>query len=92
VDAVIVIGHGLTEEANTLYLESMIKAQQEIQKPFIMVGIPGFESNLSQRFCDAGIPFFEGVERALATYSRVRRYQQWRDAGATTKRRVMFQK
>jgi acyl-CoA synthetase (NDP forming) len=79
VDAVIVIGHGLTEEANTLYLESMIKAHQEIQKPFIMVGIPGFESNLCQRFCDAGIPFFEGVERGLATYSRVRRYQQWRE-------------
>jgi acyl-CoA synthetase (NDP forming) len=78
VDAVIVIGHGLTEEANTLYLESMIKARQELQKPFIMVGIPGFESNLGQRFCEAGIPFFEGVERALNTYSRVRQYQQWR--------------
>ena len=78
VDAVMVIGHGMTAEANTLYVESMIKARWELQKPFIMVGIPGFESNIGQRFCEAGIPFFEGVERALATYTRVRQYQLWR--------------
>jgi acetyltransferase len=79
VDAVMVIGHGLTEDANTLYLESIIKARRELHKPFILVGIPGFESNLGQRFCEAGIPFFEGVERALSTYARVRQYQRWRD-------------
>jgi len=78
VDAVMVIGHGLTEEANTVYLESMVKARRELQKPFIMVDIPGFESDLGQRFCKAGIPFFEGVERAVATYARVRQYQLWR--------------
>jgi hypothetical protein len=75
---VLVIGHGLSEEANALYLKSMIKARRELQKPFLIVGIPGFESDLGQRFGEAGIPFFEGVERALATYSRVRQYHLWR--------------
>jgi acyl-CoA synthetase (NDP forming) len=75
VDAVMVIGHGLTEETNSLYLESMVKARREFKKPFMVVGIPGFESDLGQRFCRAGIPFFESVERAVATYARVRQYQ-----------------
>ncbi|MGD2125201.1 MAG: CoA-binding protein [Desulfobacteraceae bacterium] len=78
VDTVLVIGHAMTPDANKLYLESMIQARDDLQKPFMMVGIPGFESDLGKHFCDAGIPFFESAERALATYARVRKYQLWR--------------
>ena len=78
VDAVVIVGRGLTPEANLLYTESMIQVSKESKKPFIMVSIPEFDRNLAQSFCEAGIPFFETAERAMGTYALVRRYQLWR--------------
>ena len=78
VDAVVVVGIGLSPEANQLYTESLIQARQDLQKTFVMVNIPGFDRALAQRFCEAGIPFFETVERAMGTYALVRRYQIWK--------------
>jgi acyl-CoA synthetase (NDP forming) len=75
VDAVVVIGIGMTEESNRLYTESMIQARHDFGKPFIIVDIPGFDPELSRGFLDEGIPFFETAERALGTYARVRRYR-----------------
>ena len=79
VDAVVVVGIGLTPETNQLYTESMIQAREDFQKPFIMVNIPGFDPGLAQIFCEAGVPFFETAERAMDTYARVLRYQLWRE-------------
>jgi acyl-CoA synthetase (NDP forming) len=78
VDVVVVVGIGLTPETNRLYTESMIQAREDFQKPFIMVNIPGFDSDLARVFCEAGVPFFETAERAMDTYARVLRYQLWR--------------
>jgi acyl-CoA synthetase (NDP forming) len=78
VDAVLIVGRGLTPENNLLYTESMIQVSKESHKPFIMVSIPEFDRNLAQSFCEAGIPFFETAERAMGTYALVRRYQLWR--------------
>ena len=78
VDAVVVIGIGMNREINRVYTESMIQATKEFEKPFIMINIPGFDPELAQRFCEAGVPFFETSERAMITYARVRRYQLWR--------------
>jgi acyl-CoA synthetase (NDP forming) len=78
VDTVVVVGIGLTPETNQLYTQSMIRAREDFQKPFVMVSIPGFEPGLAQKFCEAGLPFFETAERAMVTYSTVLRYQQWR--------------
>lgn len=78
VDAVVVIGIGFNPEINRLYTESMIQEKGDFQKPFIMINIPGFDPDLAQRFCEAGVPFFETSERAMLTYARVRRYQLWR--------------
>lgn len=75
VDAVVVIGVGITEESNRLYTKSMIQAQHDYGKPFIIIDIPGFDPELSRGFLEAGIPFFETAERALRTYARVRRYR-----------------
>ena len=58
VDAVVVIGHGLTPEANRLYVESMIQTGKDFPKPFIMVSIPGRDFPHAQAFCEAGMPFF----------------------------------
>jgi acyl-CoA synthetase (NDP forming) len=82
VDAVVIAGSGLSPEANELYTESMIKTQQDLQKPFIMVKIPGFDPGFIRRFCEAGIPFFDTSERAMETYALVRRYQRWRQKRA----------
>jgi acyl-CoA synthetase (NDP forming) len=78
VDAVVVIGIGFNPEINRIYTESMIQAKEDFQKPFIMINIPGFDPDLAQRFCEAGVPFFETSERAMITYAQVRRYQLWR--------------
>jgi acyl-CoA synthetase (NDP forming) len=75
VDAVMVIGTGLTAESNQQYAESMIQAQKDYQKPFLIVNIPGFDRTISQTFCKAGVPFFETVERAITVYAQVRNYQ-----------------
>ena len=75
VDALVVAGTGLTPDANRLYAESMIQASKDFQKPFIMVSIPGFGTDLTQTFCGAGIPFFESAERAMRVYAMVRHYR-----------------
>jgi acyl-CoA synthetase (NDP forming) len=78
VDAVVIIGGGLTPEDSQTFVRYMIEVQQECRKPLLIVAIPGYELNLSRQFCQAGIPFFESAERAMRTYALVFRYQRWR--------------
>ncbi|MBW1710911.1 MAG: CoA-binding protein [Deltaproteobacteria bacterium] len=78
VDAVVVVGIGMSPEANKLYTEAMIQVREEFKKPFVIVSVPGFDSSLAQSFCEAGLPFFETSERAMRVYAQIRRYQQWR--------------
>jgi acyl-CoA synthetase (NDP forming) len=78
VDAVVIIGAGLTPEANRLYTETIIEARRQSGKAILLVNLPGFDSDYIPQFCDAGIPYFESSERALGTYARVLRYQRWR--------------
>jgi len=75
VDAVVLIGIGLDEASNTTYTDSIIGLQKASGKPFMMINIPGFDPELSKRFCEAGIPFFDSAERAMKSYSRVYQYQ-----------------
>ncbi len=77
-DTVVVVGIGLSPETNQRYTETMISVHQDFQKPIVIVNIPGFDPSLSQRFCEAGVPFFETSERAMGTYAQVLRYQRWR--------------
>jgi acetyltransferase len=78
VDAIVIIGSGLTPEDNQTFVDNMIQLQSECQKPFIMVKIPGFDPRFSQQFCEAGIPFFDSAERAIRTYGMVCGYRRWR--------------
>jgi acyl-CoA synthetase (NDP forming) len=78
VDAVMIIGIGHSREINRLYTDSLIEVKEASRKPFLMINIPGFDPELAQRFCKAGVPFFESSERAMITYAQVRRYQLWR--------------
>jgi acyl-CoA synthetase (NDP forming) len=78
VDAVVVVGAGLTQESNQLYTDAMIQARNDFGKPFLIVSIPGFDKRFADSFCQAGVPFFETAERAMAVYESVRHYQTWR--------------
>ena len=78
VDAIVVIGSGLTPEDNQIFVDNMIRLQRECSKPLIMVKIPVFDPRFSRQFCEAGLPFFDSAERAIHTYALVYRYQQWR--------------
>ena len=62
-----------------ILMEAMIQAHRESRKPFLIVNIPGFEPDLGESFCRAGVPFFQTAERAMRTYALVRRYQLWRE-------------
>ena len=78
VDAVVVIGCGLTPQDNHKFVDDMIQVQRGCHKPFLIVKIPGFDPSLGRQFCEAGLPFFDSAERALWTYATVCRYQRWR--------------
>ena len=79
VDAILVAGRGMTPESNKLYLDGIIQAQRETGKPFVVVNIPGFDGDFAKDLCEAGVPFFETVERAMTTYAWVRHYQRRRE-------------
>lgn len=80
VDAIVIIGCGLTPEQNKRFVENMIKIRRACRKPLLMVEIPGFDPTLGQQFCEAGLPFFKSAERAIHTYALVCNYRRWRMA------------
>jgi acyl-CoA synthetase (NDP forming) len=75
VDAVVAVGRGMTPALNDRYVESIIQTRIVSGKPFLAVNIPGFDLDFSRPLCQAGVPFFETVERALTVYAQVHRYQ-----------------
>ncbi|MBW2103465.1 MAG: CoA-binding protein [Deltaproteobacteria bacterium] len=75
VDALVVIGRGMTAELNEAFAHAIIKTHEKHKKPFMIVDVPGFDKGLSETFCRSGIPFFQTVERAVSVYAEVRRYQ-----------------
>ena len=79
VDAVAMMGIGLSPEVNRHYTDAMIRIQKETGKPFVAVNVPGLDAGAIQTFFDAGIPFFQSAERAMNTYAMVRGYQLWKE-------------
>ena len=79
VDAVVMMGLGLSPEVNKIYADAMIRIQKDTGTPFVAVNVPGFDAHAIQAFFDAGLPFFESAERAMKTYSTVRGYQLWKE-------------
>jgi acyl-CoA synthetase (NDP forming) len=72
VDALVIVGVGLSEETNSRYTDGMIKAREESGKPFLMVNIPGLDERYARRFLSHNVPFFQSAERAIGAYSRLR--------------------
>jgi acyl-CoA synthetase (NDP forming) len=77
VDAIVVIGCGLTPETNQVYAEGMLQVLRNFKKPILAVRIHGFDANYGQLLCGGGIPFFESAERAVNTYALAWRYGEW---------------
>ena len=78
VDAIIVIGCGLTPEMNQIYNEGLIRVFHDCNKPILAVKIPGSAPQVSPELCRGGIPFFDSAERAVNTYALALRYGKWR--------------
>ena len=78
VDAIFIIGVGFDRASNEAYTNEMIRIHKEFKKPFVMINIPGFDTDLPKKFCQAGIPFFSSAEMAVTTYANVMRYQRRR--------------
>ncbi len=78
VDAVMIIGCGLTPEANGQYTQGLIQVYRDFKKPILAVKIPGFELEYAQQLCENGIAFFDSAERAVHTYALAIRYAAWR--------------
>jgi acyl-CoA synthetase (NDP forming) len=78
VDAVVVMGAGLSPQLNELYAQTLIAISREFDKPLVVAAIPGFETDLAKKLLRAGVPFFETAERAMHVYAMVWRYQAWR--------------
>ncbi len=78
VDAVLVMGAGLSPELNELYTQNLIRIGREFEKPLLVAAIPGFATDLASKLLRAGIPFFDSAERAMHVYATVLKYQSWR--------------
>jgi len=76
VDAIMVIGCGLTPETNQIYADGLIQVHRDCKKPILAVKIPGFDPKYAHQLCRGGIPFFESAERAVQTYALAVRYRR----------------
>jgi acyl-CoA synthetase (NDP forming) len=86
VDAVLLIGGGLTPSAQQEYLDYMVGLKPSLKKPCILISLAGFTGDLesARKLQSAGYPLYTGPERALASYQKVVEYQEWR-AGASAR-------
>ena len=75
-----VIGGGLTPSHQQEYLDLMVKLRPSLKKPCILISMAGFVGDTE--FCNtlqsAGYPLFTAPEKALAAYSKVAAYNEWK--------------
>jgi acyl-CoA synthetase (NDP forming) len=77
VDAIMIIGAGITPEQNKAIPEFLPKAHNVVNKPFIMVSLPGLYVEQVGQLFRYGIPVYDSVERAANAYAKVLGYQHW---------------
>jgi acyl-CoA synthetase (NDP forming) len=80
VDATLLIGGGLNPSGQQEYLDMMVGLKPDLTKPCMLIGMSGFIGHTE--FCDkvqgVGYPVYTAAEKALAAYSRVVEYNEWR--------------
>jgi acetate---CoA ligase (ADP-forming) len=80
VDALMIIGAGISAETNRSFIESVIETRSSVDKTFFMINVPHVTQDMAPAFCQAGIPFFASAERAFDTYAQMLRYEVWKAA------------
>jgi acetyltransferase len=80
VDATLLIGGGITPGGQQEYLEYMINLKKELTKPCLLISLAGFTGDLefSRALQNAGYALYTSPEKAIAAYSKLVRYFEWR--------------
>ena len=84
VDAIVVLGGGISDETNRVYTEGLVRIREGTEKALLVVAYPGFvqpEAWLDP-LCGAGIPVYPTPERALRAYARMRQFIRFHDQRA----------
>jgi acetyltransferase len=76
VDAILVIGAGVTDEMNQTYTEGLIRISEGTEKALLAIAYPGFAQpeDWLAPLCGAGMPVYPTPERALRAYGRMREF------------------
>jgi acyl-CoA synthetase (NDP forming) len=80
VDAIVVLGGGISDETNQVYREGLMKLGKATDKALVVVAYPGFVQQIEdwlEPLCGAGIPVFSTPERALRAYSRMMQFIEY---------------
>lgn len=88
VDAIMMLGGGISEETNQIYTDGLVRIGKATQKPLIAVAYPGFVQRIEdwlEPLCSAGIPVYQSPERALRAYARMMQFVEFRDKRAGMK-------
>ena len=80
VDAMLVIGGGIGPSGQQEYLELMVELKPKLTKPCMLVSMAGFtgDTEFCARLQSAGYPIYTAPEKALASYSKVVEYREWK--------------
>ena len=76
VDAIVVLGGGISDETNQVYTEGLVRIRKGTDKALLAVAYPGFVQleGWLEPLCGAGIPVYPTPERALRAYARMRQF------------------
>jgi len=80
VDAILLIGGGLTPSFQEEYLDLMTGLKPSLKKPCMLISMAGFvgDTEFCNRLQSAGYPLFTSPEKAISAYSKVVNYYEWR--------------
>jgi len=86
VDATLLIGGGLNASGQQEYLELMVDLKPKLTKPCMLISMAGFvgDNEFCEKLQSAGYPLFTAPEKALAAYSKVVEYYEWRQKASGT--------
>ena len=82
VDAIVILGGGVTDELNKQYVQGLIRIKERCDKHIISIAYPGFiqdEKVLSPLY-ENGIPVYSTPERALRAYAAMMRFFRFQKA------------
>jgi acetyltransferase len=81
VDSIVVLGGGISDETNQVYMEGLRRIGKETDKGLAVVAYPGFAplEDWLDPLCSVGIPVYPTPERALRALARMQQFIDFRD-------------